>query len=77
MGKGEYITSVQGRCGAWTDKLSIYTNKGRVLHAGGEGGSPREPEYPANAYVVGFTTRFHHSLCRTEVHYVLLDEVDY
>lgn len=74
---GEYITSVQGRTGAWTDKFSVYTNKGRVLHAGGEGGGANEPNYPPNAYVVGFDTHFHHSLCRTEIYYVTSDDFDF
>ncbi|ETW07980.1 hypothetical protein H310_02367 [Aphanomyces invadans] len=38
--EGEFISEVRGRRGAWMDQLSVTTNFGRSLTAGGNGGGP-------------------------------------
>ena len=73
--KGEHISAIHGRTGCWMDQLTIFTNKGRLLKAGGNGGGPNEPKFPSDAYVVGLTQRYHHHLSRVDVQYVELNEV--
>lgn len=77
MEKGEYISIVNGRFGGWGDQISIQTNLGRSLIGGGNGGTEVKPAYPVRSYFIGMDTHWHHSLCRTEVYYINLDEVPF
>ena len=73
--RGEYITKVIGRVGCWSDELKFYTNFGRTLKGGADGGGECEPEYEGNSYVFGFNFAWHHHLIKTTVLYVDLDKV--
>lgn len=66
---------MHGRTGCWTDKTVVYTNRGRKLVGGKDGGNENNPEYPRNAYVVGFNSQFHHHMVKLEVCYVDLSQV--
>ena len=54
--------------------MTVHTNFGRSLSAGGEGGTLQTPELPKKCYFIGFKNwRFHHHLCRIEFVYADLE----
>ena len=40
-----------------------------------DGGGDNAPKYPQRAYIIGIDLKFHHSLTRSDVLYVDLDEI--
>ncbi|ETV85810.1 hypothetical protein, variant 2 [Aphanomyces astaci] len=51
----EFIVQVRGRRGAWMDQMSVTTNFGRSLTAGGTGGGPFDVFIPAGYMVRAFS----------------------
>ena len=47
----EFITNVKPRFGGWMDAIEFRTNKGRVIKAGGTGGSPVDYNLASSAEV--------------------------
>ena len=73
MKKGEWITKVIGRVGCWVNELKFYTNFGRTLKGGADGGGECEPEYEGNSYIFGFDFAWHHHMVKATALYVDLD----
>ena len=73
--QGEYVCKVEGRVGCVVDELKFYTNFGRKLKGGDDGGGECEPEYVGRPYVFAFDFHFHHLMAKADIFYVDLDKV--
>ena len=55
---GEFITKIEGRSGAYVDKLTLHTSEGQTRTAGRDGGDPFPTwTVPPESVVVGFAGR--------------------
>lgn len=71
------MRKVEGRVGCVVDELKFYTNFGRKLKGGDDGGGECEPEYVGRPYVFGFDFHWHHLMAKADIYYVDLDKVPY
>jgi len=65
LSEGEHITRAIIRSGDWVDGITLFTDKGRSVHAGGKGGHPWIVKLPDRHQIIatsGSTQQYLHTL---------------
>ncbi len=65
---------MRARTGAWMDKLTISTNKGRDFSAGGNGGDEYNLEIPKGCRVVAFSGAMRDYMRNIKAYYIKAEE---
>ncbi|RQS62617.1 hypothetical protein DID96_30980 [Burkholderia sp. Bp8963] len=69
---GQFVTSLRGRAGQYTDQLRVTISDNRSIGGGGDGGSPYSWGVPAGSVVLGFSGRSGRYLDQVEAVYATL-----